>query len=571
MQFTPTVSPADEFLEISNDFTDPKEIVREAVSNAFDAGASVIKISSLVDKSSGADELTITIDDDGEGMTENALENFFGLGQSTRRVKDVHGNKVSGAIGEKGHGTKIYFNSRRIEVTTQHDGKRISAYMDEPKKTLRRGEVPIVIYEVSDTDAANGTKVVVYGYNDNNQIGFDHNTLKDYLYWFTKFGSFEKELERDEFENIVIHLSGLGHSGADAERLAFGHPFPAENTNLTTLKKSDKVSPLDYYVAKWVYKDEPVIGMPNSRIDVVFYIEGDQAKRQYNPMIHPKYHTWRAGEYNVEQRYGLWLSKDCIPITRKNDWVAEKSEWTKYHAFVNSQDFRLTANRSSIDNTPPATLEAIKKTVQSVFKEKIVPSQHYQKYQEELQRQQQYRDAAAEEKDFERRKKAALKQKISKYKDATLLEPRQEGGVYSLVMQLLTLNPDLFGFSVVDYDTAFGYDLLVTKDTALDLNRAALRFVEMKYNLQREFSHSFSRLAAVICWDTKLANEDEVVDLRGNKRTMKITAPKADEQSGYTKFMLVSDTEDHNIEVFVLREFLKQRLAIDFKVRTKDS
>lgn len=192
MQFTPTVSPADEFLEISNDFTDPKEIVREAVSNAFDAGASVIKISSLVDKSSGADELTITIDDDGEGMTENALENFFGLGQSTRRVKDVHGNKVSGAIGEKGHGTKIYFNSRRIEVTTQHDGKRISAYMDEPKKTLRRGEVPIVIYEVSDTDAANGTKVVVYGYNDNNQIGFDHNTLKDYLYWFTKFGSFEK-------------------------------------------------------------------------------------------------------------------------------------------------------------------------------------------------------------------------------------------------------------------------------------------------------------------------------------------------------------------------------------------
>ena len=35
-------------------------------------------------------------------------------------------------------------------------------------------------------------------------------------------------------------------------------------------------------------------------------------------MIDPKYKAWRAGEYNVEQRYGLWLAKDHIPITPQN-------------------------------------------------------------------------------------------------------------------------------------------------------------------------------------------------------------------------------------------------------------
>ncbi len=570
MELTPTVSPADEFLEIASDFTDPKEVIREAISNAFDAGAKTIRILCVIDRSTGMDELVLTIQDDGEGISHESLGAFFGLGHSTRRQTDPHGFKASTAIGEKGHGTKIYFNSRRVELTTSRDGTRIDACMDEPKKSLRRGELPRVVYDTSPTDAPNGTRVKIYGYNDNNQCGFDHSTLKDYIYWFTKFGSFEKELGIRVNENVVLHLRGLGWPAAEPEGMSFGHRFPAENTNLSVLKKSDKVAPLDFYVARWAFPAVPVNGMPNSTIDIVFYIEGDQAKRRYNPMIHPKYKMWREGEYTVEQRYGLWLAKDYIPITRKNEWVAEKSEWTKFHAFVNSQDFKLTANRADLDNTPPKVLQAIRSTVEAVFREQIVPSQHYRKYQDELQQQQQYRSAEAEEKDFERRKKAALKQKVAEFQGCMLVEPRQEGGVFSLVMQLLTLKPDMFGFQVVDYDTAFGYDLLVTKDTALDLNRAALRFVEMKYELKREFSHSFNMLAAVICWDTKLSNEDEVVDLRGNRRTLKITARPVHAANGYTKFMLVSDTEEHNIEVFVLREFLRDALSIDFKTRAKE-
>lgn len=230
-EFQPAVNPASEFLEISNDFTDPKEILREAISNAFDAGAKVIKVSATISKVTGVDELILRLEDDGHGMNANDIETFFGLGFSNRRERNETGEKAPGIIGEKGHGTKIYFNSRRIELVTVRDSKRIHAAMDAPRQTLRRGELPIVIFEETTSDHPNGTVVEIFGYNANSQIGFSHGSMKDYILWFTKFGSFELQLENRRFENIVLHLRGLGHTG-EPERLSFGHVFPAVNNNL---------------------------------------------------------------------------------------------------------------------------------------------------------------------------------------------------------------------------------------------------------------------------------------------------------------------------------------------------
>ena len=145
MEFTPTVNQAAEFLEISNDFTNPKEVIREAISNCFDAGAKNIKIEIYVDRSQGIDELVINIEDDGEGMSEEQLKAFFGLGYSTRVAVDERGFNLSPSIGEKGHGTKVYLNSRRIEVNSWKDNQRLEAYMDNPRQTLQRREVPKVV------------------------------------------------------------------------------------------------------------------------------------------------------------------------------------------------------------------------------------------------------------------------------------------------------------------------------------------------------------------------------------------------------------------------------------------
>lgn len=562
--FVPEVDPASEFLEISNDFTDPKEIIREGISNAFDAGASEIEIQAVIDKTSGEDELVITIIDNGHGMDEDEIKQFFGLGYSTRRTKDKLGQKASGAIGEKGHGTKIYFNSRKIEVASTKDGMRIDAYMEDSRKKLRSGAMPEVTYSIAASNKSkNGTKVIIYGYNNNISAGFGHEELKDYILWFTKFGSVEKEFGVSKFNDVILRLSGLGKRSY--EPLIFGHRFAPEKNNITELRKIDRVTPLDWYVAKWVFPNEEIIGYPGKFIDFVFYIEGDQAKRNYNKMIHQKHAHWKPGEYNVEERYGLWLCKDYFAIFRRNTWVSEKSEWTKYHAFVNCQEFSLTANRADLNNTPAQLMEAIEKTVKEIFEQRIETSAPFKKYKEELDKQQQFKNAKQEEEDFARRKKAALAKKSAALNGHTLLEPRQEGGVFSLFLQITTLSPELFDFKIIDYDTGSGYDLLVTQDTTLDLNRAALRFVEMKYELQRQFSHSFKKLTAIICWDTKLSNQDEVEDLTGAKRTMKITAKDHSDPESYTKYMLVSDTETHNIEVFVLKDFLKEKLGLDFR------
>ncbi len=215
-----------------------------------------------------------------------------------------------------------------------------------------------------------------------------------------------------------------------------------------------------------------------------------------------------------------------------------------------------------------SVLQAIEKTVRDIMENEIRTDTKYLKYQEELLRAEIFQSAVKEEKDFDRRKKLTLSKHTAKLGETELFEPRQESGVFSLVLQLLVNKTDLFGFKVVDYDTSIGYDLLVTKDLALDLNRASLMFTEIKFELQRDFNHSFKKLAAVICWDTRLSNEDEVTDLTGAKRTMKITPQNKETGQDYTKYMLVSTTEPVNIEVFVLKEFLNERLNITFKART---
>jgi Histidine kinase-, DNA gyrase B-, and HSP90-like ATPase len=211
--FVPKVNPQAEFLEICNDFTEPREIVREAISNGFDAGALNIEIAAFIDKSTGTDELVLKFRDDGQGMNVSGMEAFFSLAMTTRMQTDTRGFKVSGAIGEKGHGTKIYFNSRRIELQSTKAGLLIDAVMDTPRAKLRRGEMPLVQYSTRNVIGDNGTTITVYGYNDNSQGGFGHDALTDYILWFTKFGSCELLVGRKKFQDVVLKLTdGISNS-----------------------------------------------------------------------------------------------------------------------------------------------------------------------------------------------------------------------------------------------------------------------------------------------------------------------------------------------------------------------
>src|SRR3989304_9425767 len=88
----PRVNEAKEFLEIAKDFKDPKEIIREALSNSWDAGASktVLRFDLVPISGTRKKKITVEIMDDGEGMRtgfrlsaiSSEIEGFFILGDS---------------------------------------------------------------------------------------------------------------------------------------------------------------------------------------------------------------------------------------------------------------------------------------------------------------------------------------------------------------------------------------------------------------------------------------------------------------------------------------------------------
>lgn len=567
---TPEVDNAREFLEIARDFTDPKDAVREAISNSLDWRATEIKVTVNEDRSRPDEELVIKIEDNGIGLKEERLHAFFDLGRTTEVESSRTKSGSVSKIGYKGHGTKTYFNSREIEVWSDTTECTVYAIMHSPLQRLMKGEVPGYDYDIeSKENQVTGTKINIYGYNTSqNKRDFAHPVLKDYLLWFTRFGSIQKEFGIAEDDDKVVSLQGLGRG--DPEVVKFGHQFPAENCDISKLRKQRPGEWPKIFVKRWYFAQRQVKDYPGKFIDLLFYIEGDEAKRSYNPMIRVRGKTPDYGMYKVEDRYGLWVCKDYIPIKRYNEWLGlGKRLETKYHAFVNCQDFRLTANRGDIGNTPPDFLDAVEATVRQLFEDEIQGSREYQDYEEAAELEQQYQTAQQEVQDFKRRRARASKKKVSQFKGVELIEPEIEMGVVALFNSVYSLEPSLFPFRVIDYDTKRGYDALVVQRVPYDLSKESVYFVEFKYMLSTDFNHSFANLTAIVCWDCKLSGGDVVTDIKNERRELRIT-PKSSEGE-YTRYMLVSSSERHNIEVFMLKDYLREKLGIDFRPRQQAS
>ena len=158
----PRVNEAREFIEIAKDFKRPQELLREALSNSWDANASTASITiepmSAPGNTRGRKKqlLNITIQDDGEGMNEDEIGYFFNLGDS---------HKPLGSIGTKGHGTKIYYKSDGIRVTTHKDGMTIEAATEMPPwESLKKGIIPTYRYKtVPNEGGIRGTTIRVSG------------------------------------------------------------------------------------------------------------------------------------------------------------------------------------------------------------------------------------------------------------------------------------------------------------------------------------------------------------------------------------------------------------------------
>ena len=552
---TPKVDETQEFIEIANDFSNPLDLVRESISNSYDAGATVIDISFDVIKELGESILKITLSDNGQGMNQEQLQSFFDLGNSTKR-------NDRNTIGEKGHGTKVFFNSHKIEVKTSVNGvEGFVAVMNEPFKKLFNREIPTVNVE-KQNNVSKGTVITIYGYNNNRREKFTHKILKDYIQWFTKHGSLDSVL-RNNTLNVSLNLKGLGVN--TAEIIAQGHYFPAESENIQKLFETYITRAPDFY-CKRVVKNGTLKNYPEIEFQAIFSIEGKYVKYNYNEMLRRAGYSAPEGAYTIQERYGLWLCKDFIPVQRKNEWITYKgSEYTKFHAFVNCQDLRLTANRGSVENTPSEILQDLKNSVVALY-ETILNSNEWTSIEWLEEESAAYQSAEKEKKHFEWRINKIKRSNIADYKGVRLVEPERESGVFALFLILSQLEPNLFPFYIIDYDTHEGIDVIAKGDNTTPLPSAKLFYVEFKNRLNKWFNHSFEHLHSIICWDTDIKHDDVIQDPNHEERKFQIIQPENEDD--YTRFFLENPRKAHRIEVYCLKSFLKEKLGIEFRPRT---
>lgn len=551
---TPKVDETQEFIEIANDFSNPLDLVREAISNSYDAGSNEIKISFDVVKQYGESILKIVLKDNGSGMTPEQLQSFFDLGNSTRRGDE-------NTIGEKGHGTKVYFNSKKIEVKTSVNGNGLLAVMDEPFKKLFDREIPTVNVSPNN-DLSDGTEITIYGYNNNRRDKFTHPILRDYIVWFTKHGSIEKQFV-DSCYVVNLSLKGLGKD--EFEIIPQGHFFPEDSKDINKLFEDFLTKAPDHY-SKKVIKNGVLKNYPEIRYQAIFCIEGKYAKYGYNQMLRRPGYAAPEGAYTIQERYGLWLCKDHIPIQRKNEWITYKgTEYTKFHAFINCQDLRLTANRGSVDNTPTEVLQDIKDEVLKIYND-IVKGDEWTSMEWLEDEALSYQTTEKEKGNFDWRIKKINRANIAQYNGINLIEPERESGVFSIFIMLSQIKSDLFPFYVVDYDTHDGIDVIAKGDAKTPIASAKLFYVEFKRTLSKGFNHSFENLHSVVCWETDIKHDEVLKDINKEERKMQIISP--DKDGDYTRYFLDNPKKAHKIEVFCLKYYLKEKLSIEFKPRT---
>lgn len=553
----PTVDAAQEFIEIATDFSNPLDLVREAISNSFDAKAKKIRIAFTTMREAGESILFTEIEDDGTGMNEEGLKSFFDLGNSLGRDNPEK-------IGEKGHGTKVYFNSSEITVRTTQAGKSFIATMVQPFRSLHQRKIPEVTVTVSDTlDKPDGTLIQIKGYNNNRRDRFQQDVLKDYVMWFTKFGSVECEFGMTMYKDTRLLLKGLDVD--QEEEIAFGHYFPPESKDVAKLFDQYLVEAPEYYCKK-IVKAGKLKNFPEIKYQAIFCIEGNKVKMSYNPMLRRKGYT--RGVYKVQDRYGLWLCKDFIPIQTANDWFGSRgTEYVKFHAFLNCQDFRLTANRGSINNTPSEVLDDLKREVQDIYAQ-ISASEDWRSMEWLESEVSAHQSSEREKKDFGDRMKRFNRSRIAGFRGHVLAEPQHESAVFGLVIKLATIDPTIFPFEILDYNTHQGYDLLVKGDHSTPIHQSRLFYVELKWILTAQLNHSFENLKALVTWRTNVKHGGTVTDIGGEVRILHIAPPESPED--VTSYFLDHPKKGLKIQVFVLEEYLREKYQIEFRSRNSD-
>ncbi|MGB2842602.1 MAG: ATP-binding protein [Halobacteriota archaeon] len=534
----PRVNKAREFLEIAKDFKDPKEIIREALSNSWDAEATTATLKFHLVRLPGTrrKNLIVEIIDDGKGMSSmkregidtSEIEDFFNLGDS---------NKPYGSIGTKGHGTKIYYKSSGIAVDTWKNGKHIHAETEVPPwESLKKGIVPTYKYDEDAIDGK-GTKIVIDGFEGKKSEFASIDALDEYISWYTIVGSFGPYFRIAK--RMDVELQPTNRSTPIS--IPFGYKFPEENTDLS--RGSENY--VKIFGPTSIDCGETEKGVKVT-VNIIGAILGEE-KRESVP------HTY--------EMMGLWLCKDFVRVQRDNlimEKVFKGQYWYRNMLiFANCQQFDLTANRNDIRSVQDEYFLAIKEIKEFVEKIRDSPDKiaYFVKKKEEEELKRQGKEKEEEENRIEE-KKNDLEQRLNEYKGrpdlyapkivgAPLKEPKSEAETALLLQAMISSKHPRIDFVIGEYKTSHGTDLLVEYKSK---GIPSFAWVEIVSTLENLFtwSHPPERIHKVICWE--LGKIEEKITF-GDGKEATVT------KKGDGRYHL--NIGEDSIEVYVLREIIQ--------------
>lgn len=581
--------------ELAQNKVDALELLREALANAKDHGAKRVWIKTT-GGTKGSTAPDILLMNDGEGMGPAELSAFWGVSTSV---------KPGRAIGYKGHGTKLFFAAQRLHVATrcagepgwrwsqlerpdQVDGDEVEEHPLPPDHRIARTLESVGLRDF-------GVAILVEGCSFSDGPGrlLSRRAVESYCDWFTVVGDIRSGLfkERHEFHAAIDSRSdryanlrvnevplhpmelllsingesefrhaGLGPTARDKEflaawpddlkayqqtkpgLLAFGHRFANHHEPQSGAKRVRDDSTSLCLVTPEDFGDDPEYSM-------ILRVEGHRRQREI--YLEAK----KDGEYKFDDRFGLWLCKDFVPVVQHNDWLREaidraaqkKTRLGRYElktlrnwqVFVNSQSLLLTANRNDVSN-----LRDIRERVVTLLAKRIERAFDDEAFTDWVSNMQ--GAIARGQRDREVSQMAARVDRVVKwFRSADGVEPADVVGLprigdESLRLPEPTNEQELFHvyavlsgafrvpLRVLEYNAREGIDAVaqVRDDRIFAPRQLATARVEFKHTVtgNRAIFHYFDAIDALICWRVEREGEtyeDSDVPLRGTLQKRK--------------------------------------------------
>ncbi|MEG7359827.1 hypothetical protein [Pseudomonas citronellolis] len=556
--------------ELSVNRNDPCEVLRELISNSYDANAKNMFYAPL------KSEKGFIFFDDGTGLDTEKKTNgvtpyeaFFSIGKSTKKKGD--------AIGYKCQGSKLCFACSRILVATKFGKKNQEWHfhsIENPRKNLdintditpssspdlsdiissflpdtaadTQSAIDTLQKFINENNVTTGTLIIIDGLDTENfskHFQFSKKAEESYVYnyvrFYTRHGD-TRSISKDQgFTPAQITQTADGFKKANltffankkSYEIPFGFPYLQAKESDLEVKSPSQVSRLRD--GRFYSRAAKRFQIAGTYFTITMALDGNRRAHEDYPNLDRKGKT-KSGIRLGDQR-GLFVSVNGIKICRYMDIfsnledyeILAEGESPSHYTIILDGDFDLVTNRNSLSKkafdalSDPELLKEIKKFLDHLRKtdkvfQELIARLKKESTENKLNEQIEILDTSKQE--LKSRERFRLTDCTGKDHLFVSPQPGEEYLVGVLYASLRNLaNPDAESYEkwkkIITFSTQ-GIDSLGLGDAdhSNPLTSDNIISIEYKYNFNNygPFNHALAIVDYIIAWEVEI-DESQIV------------------------------------------------------------